>query len=63
MTEEKSIHTIDVKRLIAEGGGEDLLIDMDLQLQRSGGADLLLQGGFVIILCNCLLYTSPSPRD
>lgn len=47
----KNIKRVDVAQLIAEGGGEDFLVNLGLQLQREATSDILLQGGFVIILC------------
>ena len=46
-----NIESIDVARLIAEGGGRDFLINLDLHLPRKEATNLLLKGGFIIILC------------
>lgn len=46
-----NIEHIDVARLIAEGGGRDFLINLDLHLPRKEATNLLLKGGFIIILC------------
>ena len=46
-----NIEHIDVARLIAEGGGKDFLINLDLHLPRKDATNLLLKGGFIIILC------------
>ena len=46
-----NIESIDVARLIAEGGGKDFLINLDLHLSRKEATNLLLKGGFIIILC------------
>lgn len=46
-----NIEHIDVARLIAEGGGKDFLINLDLHLPHKDATNLLLKGGFIIILC------------
>ena len=46
-----NIESIDVARLIAEGGGKDFLINLDLHLPRKDYTNLFLKGGFIIILC------------
>ena len=46
-----NIEYIDVAQLIAEGGGKDFLINLNLHLPRKDYTNLLLKGGFIIILC------------
>ena len=46
-----NIEHIDVARLIAEGGAKDFLINLDLHLPHKDATNLLLKGGFIIILC------------
>lgn len=47
----ENIKRVNVAQLIAERGGEGFLVNLGLQLHREGTNDILLQGGFVIILC------------
>ena len=43
-----------------EGEVSDLL---NIEIMRDGRHVLLRQTSYIEKLCNCLLYTSPSPRD